>query len=331
MLGYSLLPLLVDFSGSWGSVALVTGAWAGTHSLVNAAAARRWHRQSSIQIGPVALWRMIPWWAHAAAFAAAFKWVFFVWASRLAETAVTTIIFEFWPVVFLVGGRVLPTPISKLPVRTRDVLLIGAASVGLVLVILSEKSASSTAMRGIILAAVALAISVVELRAFLRSSERVAASLMTTDGSAESTVSIARVRSLVGSLQNVTARVAAAVLLITLGLAQSHDSGVGPMLSAAAAGLVLGAVHAVSGLAFTFSNNLSDTDTINSFAVAVPALALLWLWMLTDVTVESPPLFVFGAISVFGANAAIHLRSLQHSRKTIIAVEAAGQVRLPEF
>ena len=65
--GDSLLPLLVDLSGSWGSVALVTGAWAGIHSLVNATAARRWHQQSSIQIEPVALWRMIPWWAHAAA------------------------------------------------------------------------------------------------------------------------------------------------------------------------------------------------------------------------------------------------------------------------
>ena len=330
VLGYSLLPLLVDLSGNWGSVALVTGAWAGIHSLVNAAAARRWHQQSSIQIGPVALWRMIPWWAHAAAFAAAFQWALFAWASRLAETAVTTIIFEFWPVVFIVGGRVLPTPIGKLPVRTRDVLFVGAASVGLVLVILSERSASSTAMTGIILATVALAISMVELLAFLRSSERVAASLMTTGGSAEVTVAIARVRSLVGSSQNVTARGAAAVLLIALGLVESHGSGVGPMLSAAAAGLVLGAVHAVSGLAFTFSNNLSDTDTINSFAVAVPALALLWLWMLTDVTVESPALFVFGAISVFGVNAVLHLRSLQHSRKMTVAADQADQVLLPE-
>ena len=218
VLGYSLLPLLVDLSGNWGSVALVTGAWAGIHSLVNAAAARRWHQQSSIQIGPVALWRMIPWRAHAAALAAAFQWVFFAWASRLAETAVATIILEFWPVVFLVGGRVLSTPIGKLPVTTRDVLFVGAASVG----------------------------------------------------------------------------------------------------------LVLGAVHAVSGLAFTFSNNLSDSDTINSFAVAVPALALLWLWMLTDVTVENTALFVFGAIGVFGVNAVLHLRSLQHSSKMTVAAGASG-------
>ena len=180
------------------------------------------------------------------------------------------------------------------------------------------------------IAGLRLAISVVELHAFLRSSERVAASLMTTDGSAESTVSIARVRSLAGSLQNVTARAAAAVLLITLGLAQSHDSGVGPMLRAAAAGLVLGAVHALSGLAFIFSNNLSDTDTINSFAVAVPALALLWLWMLTDVTVENTALFVFGAISVFSVNAVLHLRSLQHSRKMTFAADEADQVLRPE-
>ena len=331
VLGYSLLPLLVDFSGNWGSLALVTGTWAGIHSLVNAAAARRWHQQSSIQLGPVALWRMIPWWAHVAALAAAFQWVFFAWASRLTETAVATIIFEFWPVVFLLGGRVLPPPISKLPVRTRDVLLVGAASVGLVLVILSERSASSTAMTGIILATVALAISVVELRVFLRSSERVAASLMAADSPAESAADIARARSLIGSLQTCTARGAAAVLLIALGLVQSHGSGFGPMLSAAAAGLVLGAVHAVSGLAFTFANNLSDSDTINSFAVAVPALALLWLWLLTDVTVRNPALFVFGAIGVFGVNAVLHLRSLQHSREMIIAVDAAGQLRLPEF
>ena len=93
---------------------------------------------------------------------------------------------------------------------------------------------------------------------------------------------------------------------------------------------MLGAVHAVSGLAFTFSNNLSDTVTMNSFAVAVPALALLWLWMLTDVTVGSPGLFVLGAVGVFGVNAVLHMRSLQHSRKMTVAADEAEQVLLPE-
>ena len=308
VLGYSLLPLLVDLSGDWGSIPLVTGTWALAHTLINAAAARRWGRQDGTGIKTVALLRRIPWWAYATAFVAAFQWVFFAWSSRLTETAVTTVIFEFWPILFLAGRRVFPAPSGKRPVTAGDVALVVIAAVGLSLVIFSDGSGESSAsIAGVALAALALVIAAGERIVHLRSGELVAGELCGSGTAGELPRSDALAKTRIGAMQNVVARGAASVSLLAVGSVQVITIGDGIPFIALAAGLGLGVVHAVSGLTFTYANHLSETDTINSIYFAVPALALLWLWALTDVTVANLPLFVSGVVGVLAVNMVIHL------------------------
>ena len=323
VVGYSVLPLLVDVSDGVGSVALLTGVWAFTHSAVNAAAVRRWSRQAGLRVRGSGLARRIPWWAYTAAFVAAFQWVFFAWSSRLTETAVTTLIFEFWPVLFLVGRRLLPSPGHKRPVAGGDLVLVAAAAVGLSLVIFSNSgtSAGSTSWAGAVFAGTALMIAAGERVAHLRSGELVAESLQTSrsENTAAETepeaAASARTRTLIGAFQNVAARGTASVLLLIVGAVQHPGSGE-PLAVTIAVGFGLGAVHAVSGLTFSYANHLSDTDTINSLYFAVPTLALVWLWTFTDVTVSHPALFVAGGIGVLAVNMVIHLDPEGTGRRT---------------
>lgn len=308
VLGYSLLPLMVDLSGDWGSVALVTGAWAFTHSIVNAAAAHRWRSGDGLGVRSSVMIRRIPWWAYATAFVAAFQWVFFAWSSRLTETAITTLIFEFWPVLFLVGRRVFPAPDGKRPMTLSDAVLVGAAFIGLSLVIFGNNagSASSASWVGAALAAMALIIAAGERIVHLRSGEIVAEALRPSERTESVSASTdARTRTRAGALQNVVARGSASVLLLGLGAIEAAGGGVS--LAAIGIGVGLGAVHSVSGLMFTFANHLSDTDTINSIYFAVPTLALLWLWGLTEVNLSHPASFVAGGMGVLVINMVIHL------------------------
>ena len=280
VVGYSLLPLLVDFSGEWGTVALITGAWTLAHSTVNAIAVRRWGRREESAIKVLALVRRIPWWAYATAFVAAFQWVFFAWSSRLAETAVTTVIYEFWPILFLVGRRASPAARSKQPVTAGDVLLVAVAAVGLSLVIFSDGSASGagTSAAGIALAGLALVIAAGERMVHLASGEIVVGRSRRESDPPLEPAAQARAQTRVGALQNVVARGTASVILLAVGAIQLVGSDNGVPFAAIALGLGLGVLHASSGLSFTYANHLSRTDTINSLYFAVPALALLWLW-----------------------------------------------------
>ena len=309
VVGYSLLPVLVDFSGEWGSVALVTGAWTLSHSTVNAVAVRRWGRFDAEGPNVVGLMRRIPWWAYVTAFVAAFQWVFFAWSSRLTETAVTTVIFEFWPILFLAGRRAFPAPDGKRPVTGSDMTLVAVAAAGLSLVIFSDGSASgvSTSAGGLALAGLALIIAAGERIVHLLSGEIVIGKSRPNTELPRQPTEQARAQTRVGALQNVVARGAASVVLLVVGSIQILGSGDGISLAALALGFGLGVVHALSGLTFTFANHLSRTDTINSIYFAVPAFALLWLWALTDVTVANPALFVSGGIGVLVVNMVIHL------------------------
>ena len=179
-------------------------------------------RQDGARVKVLDLLLRIPWWAYAAAFIAAFQWVFFAWSSRLTETAVTTVVFEFWPVLFLVGRRVFPPPRGKQPVTVGDVTLVVIAAVGLSLVIFSEGAASSSSASGagVALVALALVIAAGERIVHLRSGEIVVDDLRQTKGSSGGPEAEARAKTRIGAIQNVVARGAASVVLLTIGSVQ---------------------------------------------------------------------------------------------------------------
>ena len=117
---YSLIPVLVNWSVSFGSVAIVTGVWMLSHAITKLLSVWRIGRNSaksiqakSIRMGKpesvgqlgfhwcVLCLKVLPRSALVIYFVASFQWLFFAWSAKHIEVAVTTIIYEFWPVTFL--------------------------------------------------------------------------------------------------------------------------------------------------------------------------------------------------------------------------------------
>ena len=312
VLGYSLLPLLVDFSGDWGSVALVTGMWTLAYACVNAGVARWLSRRDGTGVSSRQLIREIPWWAYTVAFVAAFQWVFFAWSARLTETAVTTMVFECWPVLFLLGRKKFAPGADKQPVTAGDVTFVVVAAVGLLLVVFSNASDSnaSVSLWGPVVAGVALVITASELVVNIKISEVVAGRL-----SPHSRGGDARLKTCVSATQTAVVRAAASAPLLIVGAAQAGSVG-NVSVSALAFGVGIGVVHGITRVFFQGANHVSRSDLINSISYGVPALALVWLWIFTEVAVAEPAMFIAGVAVIVGANATIHLPSLNGSQAT---------------
>ena len=123
VLSYSLLPLLVEVAVSRGSLLAATGVWMGSDAVarlgfVGVVGAKyfqpshntpgSWLRRGGRVVNRGVGWigiclKSAPRAAVAIMFVTTFQWVFFAWSARLVEVAVTTIIYEFWPVLFLLG------------------------------------------------------------------------------------------------------------------------------------------------------------------------------------------------------------------------------------
>ncbi len=303
VLVYSLLPLLVDVFGDWGSVALVTGMWTLSYACVNGCVARWLSRRDGTGVSFRQLIREIPWWAYMVAFVAAFQWVFFAWSARLTETAVTTMIFECWPVLFLLGRKKFAPGADKQPVTAGDVTFVVVAAVGLLLVVFSNTSDSnaSVSLWGPVVAGVALVIAAGAPIVNIKTSEEVAGML-----SSHSRGGDARLKTCVSALQDAVARGAASVPLLIVGAAQAGSVDNVPV-SALAVGFGIGVVHGITRVFFLGANHLSRSDLINSIYYGVPVLGLMWLWALTDVTIAEPSMFFVGVTGVVAVNIAIHL------------------------
>ena len=306
VLGYSLLPLLVDLSGEWGSVAFVTGMWTLAYTCVCGGAAHYLSRRDGSGVSARSLVREIPWWAYMVAYIGAFQWVFFVWSARLTETAVTTIIFEFWPVLFLLGRKTFAVGHGKRPVSAGEVALTVVAGIGVSLVVLSNASDSdmSVALWGPVLAVIALVIVGCGRVVNIKVSEVVALRLSSSLSRSAGDDPLLKIR--VGALQDAVARSAASVMLLTVGGVQAFSDGSIPV-SALVFGLVLGVVHGVANLFFLGANHSSGTDLINNIYYGVPVLALVWLWAFTEVSIAEPSMFLVGVTGVVAVNMALHL------------------------
>ena len=315
VLGYSLLPLLVDLSGDWGSIALVVGMWTLVFGCVSGGASR-WLNPHK-DIGVWRLIREIPWWAYTVMFVGTFQWVFFAWSTRLTETAITTMIFESWPVLFLLGRKKFAPGADKQPVSAGDVTLTVVAAVGLSLVVFSNTSdtTASVSLWGPVVAGVASVLLASEVVVNIKTSEVVAGRLSPHSRSA---VSDAQLKTRVGVLQIAVARAAASVPLLIIGAAQAGSVD-NVSVSALVFGVGLGVVNGITVVLFQGANHVSRSDLINSISYAVPVLGLLWLWVFTDITIAQPVMFIAGVAVIVGANATIHLPRLNGSQATVMS------------
>ena len=328
---HSLLPLLVDLSGGHGSVMLVTGSWLTAYSLPAAAVALRQNARQPMSALQLAA--CVPWWTWPIAVAGAFQWVLFAWATRHSETAVATVIYEMWPIVFLAARSSRWARSRKQPASGGDVALFCVAAAGLTLVVFSSSPTGATSWFGIALALASLTLASAGVVVFVRVGEVVADRLSRPDDD------ILKTRT--GALHDAATRAPIGALLLIAGFWQESGPGSEANVSRALiAGVVLGVLHGVSTIGFGWANHLSSTDLVNSLYFAVPVLALGWLWLFTDVTVADSAMFVAGAAGVLAANTAIHLdpegtgRRLGHEapiggqgfRALVLAAWASGTV-----
>ena len=312
VLGHSLLPLLVDLSGDRGSVALVVGMWTLVFSCGHGAAARWLGRDDGSGVSSKRLLREIPWWAYTISFVAAFQWVFFAWSARLTETAVTTMIVECWVLLFLLGRKTFAAGDGKQTVSVTGIGLAVVAVVGLGLVVFSNASDSnvSVSLWGPVLAVVALVLTSTSLVVNIKTSEVVAGRLAPYVRGGD-----ARLKTRVSTTQTGVARAAAGVTLLVVGTVQAGSVGNVPV-SALMFGVGLGVVHSPAAVFFLAANHSSRSDLVNSIFYATPVLGLLWLWVFTEVTINEPAMFIAGVAVIVGANATIHLPSLNGSQAT---------------
>ena len=306
VLGFSLLALFVDFSGDWGPVALVTGIWTLSYACVNGGVAHWLSRNDRNQVSSWRLIREIPCWAYTVAFVGTLQWVFFAWSARLTETAVTTMIVECWTVLFLLGRKKFAPGADKQSVSAVDVTLTIAAGVGLGLVIFSNASDLnvSVSLWGPVVAGVALVVAASDAIVNIKIGEVVADRLSPLRS--HDIVRNAQLKIRVGVLQDAVARIAASVPLLIGGAFQVGRVG-DISVSALTFGVGVGVIHSFAAVFFLAGNHLSHSDLINSIHYGSPVLALLWLWLFTEVTINEPAMFIAGVVVIVCANATIHL------------------------
>ena len=338
---YSLMPLLLDSAG-WAPVALLTGFLMVAQSVTvlalapimgaNAVPAAAQAKRLSVLGGwrlVRACWDTVPWLVRVAMFVASLQWVFFAWSVRLIDAAVTTVVFEFWPALFLVIGPLIRRvwsgrsdvsgPIKALT-SPMDLVLVVLAATGLALVVASEGSASGSAPDrggelGIILAGVALmlatlgAVVQITVGEQPRLRRRAADNLKARapggsdwEGPSELVLRV----SLTGVAQ-VLPRLAAGLIAIIWSLLDVVGDGSGLSTAAIAAGVGIGLIWGCAEPLFWLANHLSRSDTINSLYYGVPVAALTWLWLGTDLNIENVSMFLAGVTGVVAVNMALHL------------------------
>ena len=332
----SLVPMLVDLSGAWGSVALVTGVWLSAYAATLAALAQRVSRRglrewrpriAGVQAGP-RVRRLIeargveiygaelPLWLLAGSFCGAFQWVFFAWSSRYVETAITTVVFEMWPVGFLLVRslvqRLASSETDKRRISAMDFLFVGTAGAGFALVVFSGRDplagdTHSFPVLGVLLAVVALVLATTGRVVSVTAGEKATTETGDRERDAPFGWGVVLAKAGRSTVLVAAARVLAVVVLLPVGAVEIMLGGPRPSAVALAAGAGLGVVHALGSWFFLLANHASRSDTINSFAYGIPVLAVGWLWVFTDVALSDQSLFWAGVIGVVAVNMVLHL------------------------
>ena len=344
VLSYSLLPFLVEVAVSRGSLLMATGTWLGSTAVARlgfvGVVGAKYFRPNQNQdtagsrlrrCGQVihrgVSWigvclKTVPRAALVIMFFTTFQWAFFAWSARLVEVAVTTIIYEFWPVLFLLGRRFVVAKTdravsTKRQVPLSDLFLAVVAGVGLAFVIFSEQgdttsSYAGSPLAGIGLAFIALSLTGVGAVTNITVGERNDRLPKLLPSSSQKQSSRLETLSKVCLSVSVSAapRMVAATILIGAGTAQIIRGGGSLSWSGVGVGVLLGVAQGVASGTFIAANHLSRSDLINTLYYGVPIVALGWLWLFTEVTVANPTMFLLGVAIIVGTNGA--LQSKQH-------------------
>ncbi len=352
LLLYSFLPLLIELSGSWASVAFITGFWMVFQALTNLITTgivsskllrlipATTHSSNTNQemlrtptpstaAKPMTVWTWLlncmgelRLWVLLFSFLSAYRWVFFAWSARRIEIAVTTIVIEFWPIIFLIGrgiiharseSRANDANRGKARASVTDVVLMAIAAGGLMMVIFSEhvtdgSSGSGTlsaSITGIFLAVVALLLASTGVIAGITFGEHASQRLRGLIGDSDYSHFLAKYST--SNLAEALPRLVAGVLTITWGIAESSVNDGTLSWTAVGIGASLGVLHGVASSAFVAANHLSYSDTVNSLYYGMPVVSLAWLWIFAEVVVGDVTMFLAGSVGIVAVNMVMHL------------------------
>ena len=112
------------------------------------------------------------------------------------------------------------------------------------------------------------------------------------------------------SLSNVASavpRLICATLLITWGVGEIVVDHYTLSWTAIVFGIALGFFQGISSSVFFTANHASKSDTINSLYYGVPVIALVWLWLFSEVDISNQQMFIVGVVGVVSINMILHL------------------------
>ena len=338
---YSLPPLFVELAGPSSSLALFTGSWMVAHAVGVLAVAPVGGRHAlpdnakrgfSVSGGTrwvLACAAALPWWVFVVMFVVSFQWVFFAWSVRLIEAAVTTVIYEFWPVLFLLIVALIRRSWARATKMDKprkdstalaDAVLMLVAATAIALTIFSEQGVGSQSdivgiPIGVVSAVVALGLAALGTSVEITVGEqphlhhKVVNRLraMSSNDSRFQSPPEVFLKVYLSGTSVALPRLAAGILTILYGSLEAVNDSSMRSLSVVLLGAALGFSWAVSEPLYWFANHLSRSDTINSLYYGVPVVALGLLWAFTEVEVGNATMFLAGVTGVVAVNMALHL------------------------
>lgn len=242
-----------------------------------------------------------------------FDYLVFAWASQRVDTAVVAVLFETWPIFYiasvsfcdrfgLASGNLRAARRYR-PLTARQLVMIPVTTMGVGLVIYSATGGSLVVGGGLTVALIGCLAAVGA--AFLTSlawAETIWAAAVAVKagppGSKEAVVA--------GGACVMVASLLTALIYLPVGLALGLAGGGWTAGSELVIGFGAGFVLlSASVICFRESNLRAKDLSVNALSAFGPVMALLWLFLFTDVSIGYPVLFVLGALVVVGSGVAI--------------------------
>ncbi len=274
------------------------------------------------------LWSATKWRYRLPSMVFAVDWLLYAFALSLLEPAVVVVVYEFWPVFFLViaivvdritGERNCETSSNA---RTVSLMLLGAVGVGLAVVSEGGVWAFSSFLNfGVTVALTSslfgALVNFIQKRGGEIRNLRANASVLRVEESAKFEAAISC------SLSVVSKFVVGGCMLLFIAISRGLlVTGFTSVLFAVSAGIL----NVAGNVLFNTALHLDDDGkrgrrhAIVSLYYAVPVLSLIWFWGFGELNVARSELLIVGVFVVVTVNVIMHLPSIRYRSREIVNV-----------
>ena len=308
VLAYSFIPLVIARSGAVDSPFLFNSVWRFGLTIGCFITLIVFYWQILVNREVLSLIvRSIFSWTIFFATIQSFENALFAWATRFIDISVANILFELWPILFILLTAWLFQRESKYRKNIFAIFpLLMVAVVGLSFVIFSQTGgvaftniSISDLIKGVSLAL--LAALTASLGAFhLEWGRSLAENISSANAQNKNGTSLILLGTVLSyAISNLFAIVPNLVIGFSLGESIQF--------SVLAIGFVGGMIlHSSGGILFRVSNLITNNLGVNSLNYGIPILSLLWLWIFSEISVIRADYLVIGSVAVITANLLIN-------------------------